>query len=140
MRAANTVFGIYKSLGLASGFLQGKGTDFLPTPDEFQRTLEGFVPISDRFDIFTCCDSLRSKVKFGISNSTDSVTYYLGLPNERVIHMNSTYEDMGKFSSLNADLMKLIGAIRSTLIKFGPLQQNRDSRSEQVFRFEDVER
>ncbi len=125
-----------RSMGLASTFFQGKSTSLVPTADELKRMLEAFAPISDRFEIFTCCDSIRSMTDRFI----DPMTYYLGLPNERVIHINSTYQDMVRFSSLNADLMKIIGAIRSTVIRLGPTPQTREWSSQQVFRLDGAER
>ena len=67
------------------------------------------------------------------------MTYYLGLPNERVIHINLTYTDMVKFLSLNGDLMETIGAIRSTVIKLSPMPQSRHWSSQQAFRLDDSE-
>ena len=130
------VTGTLGALGFASAVFQGKSTNLIPTADEHRRILETFAPIRDRFKIFTCCDSNRSVVDRFI----DPMTYYLGLPNERVIHINSTHQDMVKFSSLNADLMKIIGAIRSTVIRLGPTLQTGEWSSQQVFRLDGAER
>lgn len=118
------------------GLFEGKSTRIWPTADECRRMLEGFAPISDRFEIFTFCDSIRSVTDLLM----DPMTYYMGLPNERVIHLNSTYRDMIKLSSHNADLKKIVGPIRSTFIKLGPTPQSRNWSLEQVFRLDDVER
>lgn len=120
---------------IGATLFQGKSAKILPTAAEYRQMLEAFAPISDRFEIFTCCDSIRSN----IDRAIDPMTYYLGLPNERVININSTYADMVKFSSLNADLMKIIGAIQA-VIKLSPTPQSRTWSTEQVFRFDDVER
>lgn len=125
-----------KVLGLASVFLPGRSTSFVPSANETTRSLEAFAPISDRFEIFTLCDSIRSITDRAI----DPKTYYLGLPNERFIHINSTFNNIAKFSSLNTDLMKVISAIRSTVIRFGLALQTRDWASQQVFRLDSIER
>ena len=46
---------------------------------------------------------------------------------------------MAKHSSLNADLMRIIGAIPSTVIRLGPPLHSRDRSSQPVFRLDDVE-
>lgn len=128
--------GTVKVAGLGSQIFQGKSKRLLPTADEMRRMLEAFAPLSDRFEIFTCCDSIHSRLDLNLG----PMSYYLGLPNERVIHINSTYLDMVKFPSLNADLLKIISAIRSTVIRVGPRLQAHDWSSLQVFRVEEAER
>lgn len=117
-------------------YYRGQRGSFFPSAKETTRTLEAFAPISDRFQIFTCRDSIGSTV----DNLVDPTTYYLGLPNERVINIYSTHNDMIKFSSLNADLMKIMSAIRSTVTSSGLMLQTRDWASQQVFRLDDKER
>lgn len=56
------------------------------------------------------------------------------------MNIYSTYNDMIKFSSLNADLMKIMSAIRSTITSFGLMLQTRDWASQQVFRLDGIER
>ncbi|MCJ1267198.1 hypothetical protein MMC22_007083 [Lobaria immixta] len=129
------VMSFYRIVGFLPRLFEGKSTRIWPTTDDCRRMLEAFAPISDRFEIFTFCDSMRSVT----DHLFDPMTYYMGLPNERVIHLNSTYRDMIKLSSLNADLMKIVGPIRSTFIKLGPTPQSRNLSLEQVFRLDGVE-
>ena len=112
----------YRVIGFLPRLFEEKSTKIWPTADECRRMLEAFAPISDRFEIFTFCDSIRSVT----DHLFDPMTYYMGLPNERVIHLNSTYRNMIRLSSLNADLMKIVGPIRSTFIKLGPTPQGRN--------------
>ena len=112
---------------------------FTPTEAELRPMLEAFAPISDRFEIFTFCDTAHSI----LHSSNDPMTYYLGLPNERVIHINSNYSDLVRFSDLNADLQKVIGAIRGTVVRLSPSDptiQTGGRSSQQVFRLDDIER
>ena len=45
---------------------------------------------------------------------------------KRTGNVEAAYKDMAKYSSLNADLMRIIGAIRSTVIRLGPTLHSRD--------------
>lgn len=117
-------------------YSQRQRGSFLPSAEETTRILEAFAPVSDRFQIFTCRDSIGSIV----DSLVDLTTYYLGLPNERVINIYSTHRDMIKFSSPNADLMKIMSALRSTVTSFGLMLQTRDWASQQVFRLDGIER
>lgn len=109
--------------------------------DNFQ----AFGAISDRFDIYTICDSLGSRNVIGGAPGFNEIhaepmDYILGLPNEQVIGINADYEGMVKFLRHDSNYSTVL-AILNTINKHGGVP-NQDSqwRNHQTFRLGDWER
>jgi hypothetical protein len=127
---------------LAPTYLTGIGGELLPSSKDLTTMLESFAPISGRFQIYTFCDAIMLRMKpLGTIKFGDSMTYYMGLPNEELLHINASYPDMTKFSSpANADYQKVLAILRKV-----PLQQDLTPRSinwrtDQLFRLDGLER
>jgi hypothetical protein len=111
------------------------GGKLLPSSDELRTLLEGFAPISDRFQIYTFCDKLPTTTqrRAGCGNP---MTYYMGLPNEELLYINAGYTDMIKFSSPESAGYQNVLAILERIL----INHDGNWRSDQLFRLVGVER
>jgi hypothetical protein len=125
---------------LLPSYIDGAGAELLPSLKELRTMLEAFAPISDRFQIYTFCDAIAMtggrSMGFG-----DSMTYYMGLPNEELLHINATYIDMIKFPSADsADYQKVLAILRRIPLQHGLTPRNNNWRADQLFRLDGLER
>lgn len=104
--------------------------------------LEGFAPISGRFQIYTFCDAIVLRMgPFGTIKFGDSMTYYMGLPNEELLHINASYPDMIKFPrSANADYQKVLAILRRVPLQQDLTPRSNNWRADQLFRLDGLER
>ena len=104
--------------------------------------LESFAPISDRFQIYTFSDAIALRMKpFGTVKFGDSMIYYMGLPNEELVHINSSYIDMIKFPhSTNADFQKVLAILRRVPLQQDLTPHSNNWRADQLFRLDSLER
>ena len=104
--------------------------------------LEGFAPISGRFQIYTFCDAIVARTKpFGTIKFGDPMTYYMGLPNEELLHINASYLDMIKLPrSANADYQKVLAILQRVPIQRDLTPRSNNWRADQLFRLDGLER
>lgn len=101
--------------------------------------IQAFAPISNQFRIYTFCDSIP------IPGGRDlglglMMSYYMGLPNEELVHMNATFDDIVKFPSReNADYRKVLAILQRTAFH-GVIPHSDDWRADQLFRLDGNER
>lgn len=110
-----------------------------PASKELRTMLEAFPPISNRFQIYTFCDAIAMPRANGMG-FCDSMSYYMGLPNEELLHINATYGGMIKFPSADSvDYQKVLAILRRI-----PLQNDftpqHSWRTDQLFRLVGLER
>jgi hypothetical protein len=111
-----------------------------PQSKELRTLLEAFAPISNRFQIYTLCDTMDMSHTRGMG-FCDSMSYYMGLPNEELLHMDATYINMIKFQSGDSmDYQKILAILRRTSLQYDLTPQNNDWRTEQLFRLDGLER
>ena len=72
-----------------------------PGSKELKALLEGFAPISNRFQIYTLCDTIHAPHSSWMG-FCDSMSYYMRLPNEELVHIGATYANMIKFPSADS--------------------------------------
>ena len=124
---------------LVSDLVTGSGGEFIPSRKELRTMLEAFAPISDRFQIYTFCDAIATRTWWAsIIGFGDSVNYFMGLPNEELLHINANYSKMIKFSSPHsANYKKVLAILRRIPRQTGLTPHNRD---DQLFRLDTQER
>jgi hypothetical protein len=111
-----------------------------PGSKELKALLEGFAPISNRFQIYTLCDTIHTPHSSWMG-FCDSMNYYMGLPNEELVHIGATYANMIKFPSADSmDYQKVLAILQGTSLKYGLTSQNNSWRIGQLFRLDGLER
>lgn len=101
--------------------------------------IQAFAPISNRFRIYTFCDSIPifGGRDLGVG---DMMTYYMGLPNEELVHMNANWNNIVKFPSReNADYQKVLAILQRTAFH-GVIPHSNGWRADQLFRLDGIER
>lgn len=109
-------------------------------PKELRTLLEAFAPISNRFQIYTLCDTINMSHINGMG-FCDSMSYYMGLPNEELVHLDATYHNMTKFPSQDCmDYEKILAILRRSSSQYGLTPQSNNWRTDQLFRLDGLER
>ena len=116
--------------------------DILPSKQEYRAMLEAFAPISGRFRIYTFCDALTTSMGFTtIEDLGDVMNYYMGLPNEELLHINATHANMIKFSCADdADYGKVAAVLQHAPSQDGSTPRSNNWRADQLFRLDYLER
>ena len=103
---------------------------------DLQNLLQSFAPISQSFDIFTFYETVRTKfLKINISS------YYMGLPNERLISINKDFRSITRFGSQNdPEYRKVASILRSLAARFRMTPNVNDWTSKQLLELGGKER
>jgi hypothetical protein len=116
-----------------------------PKSTTLRDNFQAFGAISDRFDIYTICDTLGSGSIMGLAPGfkelyVEPMDYILGLPNEQVIGINADYEGMVKLLRYDSNYFTVLAILKSINKHGGILYQDHQWRSHQTFRLEEWER
>ena len=112
----------------------------LPSTNELKIMLELFAPISDRFQIYTMCDT-RLSVGSRSLGFGDSMSYYLGLSNEELVYLNVRYADLVRYESSDSpEYQRVLGILRSIQSQYGLQEPKSEWRADQLFRLGGAER
>ncbi len=112
-----------------------------PGSKELRTLLEGFAPISNRFQIYTLCDTVDTDVPFVGGIFCDSMNYYMGLPNEELVHLDARYSDMIKLRSRQSmDYQKVLAILQSSSRQHGLIPHSDNWQFNQLFRLDGLER
>jgi hypothetical protein len=116
------------------------GLEFLPSSTELRAMLEAFAPISHRFQIYTFCPTKVGEGQRGWGIG-DTMTYYMGLPNEEILHINNYDRNMAAFPSAeHTDYQKVLTILRRLSLSNDLGPRNDNWRAEQLFRLDVLER